>query len=235
MIEFGHATHIGLHRKRNEDTYYADPQLRLFLVADGMGGHAHGDYAAALARDGVVADMRRGQRLQAAIRQADARILAQRDACAGQLPMGTTLAALTLDNEHFDVCWVGDSRIYLRHHELRRLSQDHSLVQSLLEQGVVDADQARTHPRRNVVTQALGVTAPADLHVASVRGRLEPGMAFMLCTDGLTECLDERHIDTVLARTDLSAQECVDHLVLDVLERGAPDNVTVVVVRLSAR
>ncbi|NII10293.1 protein phosphatase 2C domain-containing protein [Oleiagrimonas sp. C23AA] len=233
MIEFGHATHVGLRRKRNEDTYYADPGLRLFLVADGMGGHAHGELAATLARDGVVADMQRGQRLEAAIRQTDARIVAQRGKCEGQLPMGTTLAALKLDGEQFEVCWVGDSRVYLWHQGLKRLSHDHSLVQELVEQGVINDTQAREHPRRNVVTQALGVTAPTDLHVACVQGRLEPGMRFMLCTDGLTECLSDSQIAAIVGRNDLSAQECVDQLLLKALDAGAPDNVTVVLLRLA--
>ncbi|HET7358613.1 MAG TPA: protein phosphatase 2C domain-containing protein [Rhodanobacteraceae bacterium] len=232
MIEFGHGTHAGLRRKRNEDTYYADAGIGLFLVADGMGGHSHGELAAALARDGIVEDVGAGASLEHAIRRADERIIGQRQDAAERLPMGTTIAALRMDGDTFDVAWVGDSRIYLWQDGLRRLSHDHSLVQELVERGVVDEAQAREHPRRNVVTQALGVTAPDELRIEGVRGRLEPGMRFLLCSDGLTDAVDETAMAAIVARDDLAAQESVDHLLLAALDGGGHDNVTAILVRM---
>jgi protein phosphatase len=131
----------------------------------------------------------------------------------------------------YEICWVGDSRVYMWNGELKQMSQDHSYVQELIQQGAITQEQARVHPHRNVVTQALGVTDPASLRVETLRGNLQPGMQILLCSDGLTEEVDDRHIGQVLAREDLSAQECVDHLILAALEGGGSDNVTVILIR----
>jgi protein phosphatase len=105
-------------------------------------------------------------------------------------------------------------------------------VQQLVERGVIDEDQARAHPQRNVVTQALGVTAPEELGIESVRGRMEPGMRFLLCSDGLTDAVDEARIGAVVGRDDLAAQESVEHLLLAALAGGGHDNVTAILVRM---
>src|SRR5699024_7027846 len=174
MIEFGHGTHPGLRRAINEDTYCADPGLGLFLVADGMGGHVHGMRASALARDSMCAALRSGQPLETAVRMADRAIIARHDSRDGMLPMGTTLVALHIRNQTFEAAWVGDSRLYLYHDGLRQLSHDQSLVQDLVDHGVLDMHEAHGNPHRNVLTQALGVTAPDDLRIDSVTGTLAP-------------------------------------------------------------
>lgn len=232
MIEFGHGTHVGLRRAHNEDTYWADDALGLWLVADGMGGHEYGEVASAVARDTLVREVGAGRSLEDAIRRADESIIALSQRRSEALPMGTTIAALRLHDDGYEVAWVGDSRVYL--HEagaLSQLSQDHSYVQELVAQGAISPEQARTHPHRNMVTQALGVTAPDQLHVETRRGKLEPGMQFLLCSDGLTEEVEDHAIDTVLARDDLAAQECVEHLILAALDGGGSDNITVLLVR----
>lgn len=231
MIEFGHGSHIGLRRKHNEDTYYGDAGLGLWLVADGMGGHDHGEVASALARDTLVREVREGRDLAEAIQLADAEIIRHSSRRATVLPMGTTVAALHLRGGQYTVAWVGDSRAYLWHDGLVQLSEDHSYVQQLIEQGAITADQARTHPHRNVVTQALGVTDPQSLRVGSAHGQLEPGAQILLCSDGLTEEVDDTTLAAVLARDELSAQECVDQLILAALDSGGSDNVTAIVVR----
>jgi len=148
------------------------------------------------------------------------------------LPMGTTIAALRLSPDgSYEVAWVGDSRIYIWNEGLKQLSQDHSYVQELIDQGAITSEQARHHPHRNVVTQALGVTDPQSLRVESVRGELKPGMQLLLCSDGLTEEVKDATIASIVGRTDLSAQECVDHLILAALDGGGSDNVTVILVR----
>lgn len=232
MIEFGHGTHVGLRRARNEDTYYADASLGLFLVADGMGGHRHGEVASALVRDAVTDLVTRGHTLVEAVRAADERLLQQsRGVCDG-LPMGTTIAAVRMSGENYEVAWVGDSRVYLWQNQLRQISHDHSLVQELVEAGLLDQTQAARHPQRNVITQALGITAADQLHIGMARGRLQPGMCFLLCSDGLTEELNDSAIEELIARRDLAAQECVDHLVLAALDRGGKDNVTAILARI---
>lgn len=231
MIEFGHLSHVGLRRELNEDTYYGDAELGLWLVADGMGGHEFGEVASALARDAVVREVRAGRSLAEAVRRADEDILRQSQRRAEGLPMGTTMVAVKIDGHRFELAWVGDSRAYLWDGRLRQLSSDHSYVQELIDQGAITAEQARSHPHRNVVTQALGVTDPENLKVEIVSGELRPGFQILLCSDGLTEEVDDRSIASLLADRDLSAQECVDHLVAAALEGGGSDNVTVVLLR----
>lgn len=231
MIEFGHSTHVGLRREHNEDTYHADADLGLWLVADGMGGHEHGEVASALARDTLVRETRAGTELVRAIQLADEEIIRHSTRRSEALPMGTTIAALRLRGSEFEVAWVGDSRIYLWNGALKQVSQDHSYVQELIAQGAITSEQARHHPHRNVVTQALGVTDPQALRVESVRGEFRPGMRFLLCSDGLTEEVKDTAIAAIVGREDLTAQECVDHLILAALEGGGSDNVTVILVR----
>ena len=231
MIELGHGTHVGLRRTRNEDTYHADVSLGLFLVADGMGGHQHGEVASALVRDAMVELVGSGLGLIEAVNGAARKLLARTRPGFDILPMGTTIAALQIGGGSYEVAWVGDSRIYLWQHALQQISHDHSLVQALVKAGQLDPAQAARHPQRNVLTQALGVTAAQQLHIGMARGTLETGMTFLLCSDGLTEDVDDTLIARTLARMDLTAQECSDHLLLSALDAGGDDNVTVVVVR----
>lgn len=233
MIEFGHLSHVGLRRELNEDTYYANADLGLWLVADGMGGHEFGEVASALAREVIVDKVRGGESLDVAIRSADEEIIRHSRQRREALPMGTTVAAVRIVDRRFEVAWVGDSRAYVWNGQLCQLSQDHSYVQELVERGAITAEQARSHPHRNVVTQALGVTGTDDLEVETISGRLEPGMQLLLCSDGLTEEVGDADIARIVGRTDLSAQECVDHLVMAALEHGGSDNITVVLLRAS--
>ena len=232
MIEFGHLSHVGLRRELNEDTYYGDSELGLWLVADGMGGHEYGEVASALAREAIVREIRSGSSLAEAIRIADEEIIRCSKRRGDSLPMGTTVVAARVNGARFEVAWVGDSRVYLwREGSLTQISQDHSYVQELIAQGAISVDQARSHPHRNVVTQALGVTEPQALNVETLSGELAPGTQLLLCSDGLTEEVDDSGISRVLAHTECSAQECVDGLVAAALDGGGSDNVTVVLVR----
>lgn len=234
MIEFGHGTHVGLRRLRNEDTYYADVSLGLFLVADGMGGHRHGEVAAALVRDTMVDLVTRGHALVDAVQGAAERLLAcPRPADDDVLPMGSTIAALRLSTGGYEAAWVGDSRIYLWQESLRQISHDDSLVQALVEAGKLDAAAAARHPQRNVLTQALGITPGNQLRIGVARGAMAAGMSFLLCSDGLTEGVGAASIAHVVGSTHLAPQECVDQLLLSALDAGGYDNVTVLLVRSS--
>jgi serine/threonine protein phosphatase PrpC len=231
MIEFGLLSHVGLRREHNEDTYYGDSELGLWLVADGMGGHEFGEVASAMARDSIVREVRAGTSLSMAIQRADEELIDHSRRRSDALPMGTTVAAVQLHKDRFEVAWVGDSRAYLWNGRLQQLSQDHSYVQELIDQGAITAEQARSHPHRNVVTQALGVTDPENLRVETISGELKPGMQLLLCSDGLTEEVDDAEIERTLGRSDLSAQECVDQLIVAALDGGGSDNVTVLLLR----
>ena len=237
MIEFGHLTHVGLRRELNEDTYYGDGELGLWLVADGMGGHEYGEVASALAREAIVREVRRGAPLDQAIRTADEDIIRASRRRGDALPMGTTVVAARIppaasSMTRFEVAWVGDSRVYLwRDGQLAQLSQDHSYVQELIGRGAISVEQARSHPHRNVVTQALGVTDPQQLNVETMSGEFGVGMQLLLCSDGLTEEVPDARIAAILARQDCSAQETVDELVSAALDDGGSDNVTAIVIR----
>ncbi|TAN06873.1 MAG: serine/threonine-protein phosphatase [Rhodanobacteraceae bacterium] len=228
MIEHGHATHTGLRRAHNEDTYRADAEHGLWLVADGMGGHARGEVASALAIDAVVTALDAGIGMADAFRRAGAAILAHPGQRSASTPMGSTLAALKFDASNgYELAWIGDSRIYLwQHGSLLRVSPAMATGES-----DPDATEPRPTTPRNRATQALGITPTLELDIEPVSGRCTPGMQFLLCSDGLTEELDDTRIAAIVSRTDLAAQECVDHLVLAALDAGGRDNITVVLVR----
>lgn len=232
MIEFGHLSHVGLRRELNEDTYYGDAELGLWLVADGMGGHDSGEVASALARDAIVREVRAGKSLAEAILRANEEIIRQSKRRNESMPMGTTVVAVRVaPNHRFELAWVGDSRAYLWNGKLQQVSSDHSYVQELIDQGQLSPEQARSHPYRNVVTKALGVTEPDKLGIETVTGELRPGMALLLCSDGLTEEVDDAMIAATIAQKEVSAQECVDHLIAAALDGGGSDNVTAVLLR----
>ncbi|MCE2945011.1 MAG: PP2C family protein-serine/threonine phosphatase [Lysobacteraceae bacterium] len=232
MIEFGHFSHAGLRRDLNEDTYFGDAGLGLWLVADGMGGHDSGEVASALARDTIVREVRAGRGLEEAIRQADEEILRQSRRRQQGMPMGTTIVAARVRAAGlFEIAWVGDSRAYLWDGRLRQVSSDHSYVQELIDRGQLTPEQARSHPHRNVVTKALGVTEPGRLGIETVSGELKPGMQILLCSDGLTEDVDDATIARVIAQKDISAQEGVEHLVAAALDAGGSDNITAILLR----
>jgi protein phosphatase len=229
MIEFGHGTHVGLRRDHNEDTYGAEPEFGLWLVADGMGGHEQGEVASAIARDTVIGEVANGNNLPDAIRVAAQRIIDHSNERQSTLPMGTTLVAAELKDNHYVVAWVGDSRVYHWNGALTQITSDHSYVQELVDQGAITAEQARTHPHRNVVTQALGVTEPATLRVDTVEGDLGPNEQLMLCSDGLSEEVDDEYIAHIMGK-EITPQESVEYLILAALDGGGSDNVTVLVV-----
>jgi protein phosphatase len=233
MIEVGHASHTGLCRELNEDTYWADADLGLFLVVDGMGGHGRGEVAAALARDALVEAARAGRDLETAVRGTGGRIAELVRCAPGNAPTGAALALLKLDRDQYAAACIGDTRIYLwRSGTLQRLChQDPDVTHP--DAAEADPEPSMRLPRRNRATQALGITPPPELCAEPHGGALERGMQFLLCSDGLSEELSDVRIAAVLARTHLAAQECVDHLMLAALDAGGRDNISIVLVRMA--
>ena len=226
-------THVGLVRRRNEDAFLDRPDVGLWAVADGMGGHEAGDYAsrrivAALGELAPPADLDSfANACETRLREVDAELRAR----AGMLGPGTTIAStvvVLLADEHGFVClWVGDSRIYLwRDGELSRLTTDHSRVQELVDAGLLAPDAAANHPHSNIVTRAIG---GGRLEFGRFREPLEPGDRFLLCSDGLTNMVMDPEIAHELSDGAVSA-DAAQRLLDLVLARGAHDNVTVVVV-----
>ena len=236
MIEVGHASHTGLRRELNEDSYWADADLGLFLVVDGMGGYGRGEVAAAIARDALVDAARAGVPLASAIRKAGEAITTFASSAAGNAPTGAALALLKIERDQYAVARIGDARVYLRHHGIQQAlcrGNPHAALESDPTGEAIAAESDSPSPRRNRVTQALGITPPPELCAEPECGTLERGMQFLLCSDGLSEELDDARIAAVLARTDLAAQECADHLLLAALDAGGRDNISVLLVRVS--
>jgi len=231
---FGSATDTGNFRPQNEDSSHTSE--RLFVVADGMGGHNAGEIASALAcsRAAEVARtgrIRSAQDLSEFVTEANVSIFDAATTTTGQHGMGTTIAALAVLDDSFStvaVANVGDSRTYLmRNGELRQVSVDHSYVQDLIAQGYVSREEARTHPQRNIVTRALGIdrSVLVDTFVIDTM----PGDRFVLCSDGLVDEIDDAAISGI-AQSVEDPSSCASRLVSAAKTAGGRDNITVVVV-----
>ena len=230
-------THVGCRRKVNEDAILARPELRLWAVADGMGGHHAGDVASARVIEALAQGAHGGdiQARTSDVRQQLEATNAQLRALANVGPepktIGSTVVAMVVEAGAFACLWAGDSRIYLlRERALTQLTRDHSLVQELVDLGEIDPADARTHPNGNVITRAVG--ADDRLEVDVVTGDVRPGDAFLLASDGLTRLLTD---DELLGGLRVDRLEsAADHLLETCLARGAPDNVSFVIVRVEA-
>lgn len=219
-------THKGLVRERNEDSILTDPSGVLWAVADGMGGYGHGDVASDIVIEKlthVLDDTRAAQALRARLCEANADILA-RSAKAGQ--MGSTVVVMLVQNSTATIVWVGDCRAYLlRDRSLRLLTRDHTVVQDMVDQGLLGDDQRAHHPERHVITRAIGVVPEVEIDAASVP--LVAGDRLLLCSDGLTACLGDQAITRHMLAAATPEAVC-DALVIAALDGGAPDNVSVV-------
>lgn len=227
-------THVGRRRKINEDALLSRPDLGLWAVADGMGGHDAGEVASALIierLDACPIGLDRPALVAAAkgaLQDVNARLRALGAAGESRRTIGSTVVALAADAAGFSCLWVGDSRAYLAHGgALRQLSRDHSLVQELVDAGEIAPADAGAHPNANIITRAVG--AAAALSIDTVEGEVAPGDVFLLASDGVTRLVDEAELLAALASDDLDA--AADRLVETCLERGAPDNLTLVIVR----
>jgi len=228
------SSHIGRVRASNQDSGYAGTHL--FLVADGMGGHAGGDVASSLATQAVtaVADERfesveiAQQRLVESVKNSAAELIEAVREHPDLAGMGTTVSALLRHNNQVVIAHIGDSRIYrLRGGVLEQITTDHTFVQKLVETGRITPEEALVHPRRNVLMRVLGdVAGSVDVDTAVLD--TEPGDRWMLCSDGLCGYAAENAIANVLT-TEPDAAKAASKLINLALERGAPDNVTVVI------
>jgi serine/threonine protein phosphatase PrpC len=226
------ASHVGKVREVNEDSLLARPEIGLWAVADGMGGHGGGDVASAAA----VAALEQIDGSDSAAEllaqfedriihvNADLRALAKSRETA---VVGTTIAAILIHGAHYACVWCGDSRAYLlREGVLTQLSRDHSEVQDLVDRGILEPGEAKRWPRRNIITRALGVADQAALEIAD--GPLRSGDRFLICSDGLTNHVDDSEMAALLGADE--PQRVCARLISLTLQRGALDNVSIVVV-----
>lgn len=223
----GAATDVGAVRETNEDAYSAGPEIGLWLVADGMGGHNCGDVASAITRDTVAAEVSAGGGLTESITSAHKRILTEANERAGAGGMGSTVVAVLLDGNDYEVAWVGDSRAYLWDSQLMQITRDHSYVTALVNSGAIAPEEASTHPSSHLLTRCLGVDDDRPLPVETRRGRFSRGQELLLCSDGLTGELSDEEIGNIVAEPAPS-QERVDKLVRTAVDHGGKDNVTAI-------
>lgn len=230
------ATHSGPRRRYNEDSLLARPDLGLWVVADGAGGHQAGDVASRMiceSLNNIPVGLNAGQ-LLAEVRHriglVHEALLDEAGRLGGGAIMASTVVILLIRDDHYAVLWAGDSRVYrLRGGVLTRLTRDHSLVQELVDAGELAPDKAESHPQANVITRAVGAGEEA-LVLDKSQDQVLPGDRFLLCSDGLTKTLPEAEIAATLAVPDQSGLLPADMLIAAALARAASDNVTAVVV-----
>ena len=232
-LKWGASTDVGMVRQQNEDSYLAEEKL--YVVADGMGGHNAGEVASALAVTTLKAGARSGidsvERFRELVQQANTAIYTASLDDSTQSGMGTTLTALSIvagEEPRVLVANVGDARTYLwRNGALTRLSVDHSYVQELVNEGIITPEEARVHPRRNIVTRALGIDRSVVVDVFSHVVRT--GDRIVLCSDGLVDEVSDADIAVVLGQHS-DPQDTAEALVMVANTAGGRDNTTVIVV-----
>ena len=229
MAKIFQATHVGKVRHNNEDSLIViEPET--FVVADGMGGAQAGEVASQMLVETVKEFLSETppyneQILSQAILLANSKILNLARQNPNYLGMGTTATSLSLDDRKAYFAHVGDSRIYrLRNNFLEQLTEDHSYVETLVRRGEITPDEARVHPMKNVLTQAVGVVE--NISVDTANFPVESGDTFLLCTDGLTNMVDDENIAKILQ----GASNPADALIDVALRAGGRDNISVIVV-----
>ena len=241
---------VGRKRKGNEDSLFLNPEQKLFVVADGMGGHAAGEVASKVAVDAInefvcltsgdeeitwpfgldESISYDGNRLKTAIRHANRKVLEATREKTEYEGMATTVAAVLVDGDVANLGHVGDSRIYLFSDGVfTQLTSDHSWVNEQIQSGVISPDQARSHPLRNVVTRALG--GKADLAVDMQTRRMKAGDLLLLCSDGLTAMVPDEDIARILGEAKRDVEKAAKDLVAEANAHGGEDNITVVLLK----
>jgi serine/threonine protein phosphatase Stp1 len=231
-------THIGLRRKINEDSVLVETERGLWAVADGMGGHEAGEIASTMVTDALrclpMADDldELAERAVEVLSQVNGELIdlarsGERDA---KRTIGTTVVGLAIADGSFRCFWMGDSRAYrLRDGEIARVSRDHSLVQNLIDAGMLTPEEAETDENANLITRAVGASETADVDIVS--GDARPGDQFVLASDGLTRLVSDDELAAELGRGSLD--KAADNLIETILARGAPDNVSLIIVKLN--
>ena len=233
------ATDVGQKRKMNQDYVFAsaDPVgnlPNLFVVADGMGGHNAGDYASSHAVGIVVEEIREDadfnpvKVLRHAIESANTEIITQAQKDEKLRGMGTTMVAATIVGHYAYVANVGDSRLYVAGEQIQQITKDHSLVQEMVRMGELNAEEARNHPDKNIITRALGAERTVDVDFFDLK--LEPGNVVLMCSDGLSNMVEDDRIGEIISDTDRDLQERGQALISEANRNGGKDNIAIVLI-----
>ena len=239
LISCAGDTHVGVVRSGNEDSFLLDYKHGVFIVADGMGGHAAGEVASEMAVEIIAREIGnlRGlpdgdayERIRLAIRTANQSIFERTLAEADKRAMATTTTVLVLSGSRYLIGQVGDSRAYLlRSRHLIQLTKDHSYVQEQVDAGLLTAEQARTHPYSNVITRCVG--ANEDVVPDVYFGTLQRDDIILLASDGLTGMLEDEQLAKLLQGGD-PPEVVVNRLIAEANRRGGLDNITAIIVRI---
>jgi len=234
-------TDVGIIRSGNEDNFLMVPDRGIFVVADGMGGHAAGEVASEMAVRFVarelgslkgLSDDQMADRMRTSIRAANGAIFQRTLTEHDKRGMGTTVTVLVLYDTRFLIGQVGDSRAYLyRDQKLMQLTKDHSYVQEQVDAGYLTPEQARSHPYSNVITRCVG--ANSDVMPDVYLGTVKPRDLFLIASDGLTGMLEDPQLAELMAG-DRMPQEQVDDLITEANRHGGLDNITAIIIRIDS-
>ena len=230
-------TDIGRKREVNQDYVFVSDQPvgnipNLLIVADGMGGHNAGDYASKFVVEVLKKELAKSREdgpramMKKAIASANNQLIAESKTDARLEGMGTTLVAATVIEHTLYFANVGDSRLYLLNDEIRQLSKDHSLVQEMVRLGGLNAEEAKHHPDKNIITRAIGVKE--DIEIDFFEYRLKKGDIILMCTDGLSNMVEDEEIFQIV-RSSRDVVEAVEQLIERANSNGGKDNIGVIV------
>lgn len=233
------ATDVGQKRKMNQDYVFVSQEPvgnlpNLFAVADGMGGHNAGDYASAHAVQTLVfqiqadADFNPIKVIRHAIEAANTEIIDQAQRDEGLRGMGTTMVVATIVGNYAYVANVGDSRLYVVQGQIRQVTRDHSLVQEMVRLGEINAEEARNHPDKNIITRALGAEKTVDVDFFDLK--LEPGNTILMCSDGLSNMVEDRKMEEIITNPDKDITWKGDTLIREANQNGGKDNIAVILI-----
>jgi protein phosphatase len=233
MLTYFARTDLGNKRDNNEDYYLACPKINMWILADGVGGHDAGEVASQLACNAIEEKVLAGENIVDAIQLSHELIKASPNNGVGRQGMASTIVVLKVKKDSFDFFWIGDSRGYQwnKNTGLTPRTNDQSLVQQLLDKGVITEDEARVHPNRNVIIQALGQLDLETPVVDTSSHGYEDGDLLLLCSDGLSDCVDDEAINKIITES-ASPEAATSSLVEAALANGGKDNITVVIVCL---
>jgi protein phosphatase len=228
MIKGFATTHIG-QRKLNEDSFYLNEKQGLFVVADGVGGMSKGEVASNLACQTIETEIQSGKTLNQAILTAHQIILDKISESNEHKGMATTIVVVKFVGNYYEIAWVGDSRVYLWDGQLKLLTRDHSYVEMLLYNGHIKIEDLETHPDKNVISQALGITRK-KLSVSNNSGTLEKDQMLLICSDGLYGALDEIELINGI-KNNSNIETLTESLVKKAADNGGKDNITLITVK----
>ena len=235
-------THVGQRSETNQDYMYTSETSvgrlpDLFLVADGMGGHAAGDYASRFTVEKIVEYVTESEEsepvtvLGEAVRYANEHLLAEANADASKAGMGTTIVAAVVVGDKLYTANVGDSRLYVINQErITQITRDHSLVEEMVQSGKLQKEEMRTHPNKNIITRALGTNPEVKADCFEIE--VEEGDVLLLCSDGLSNMMEDKTIEAIIKKNPEDMEQAARQLVDEANKAGGKDNISVVLVRI---